>query len=183
MSRSRKILFGLTGSIACYKACMLVSRLVQDACEVKAVCTPAALQFVGAATLEGLTHRPVYVDMFEKKTALDHVELAEWADLFIVCPASAATVNKFAAGIGDNALTTLFLAWDLAKPCLIAPAMNQAMYRHPATRAALAKLRSWKVRVLAVDTGRQACGDVGEGRLLDPEKIYGELLGALKRRP
>lgn len=182
MSRS-KILFSLTGSIACYKACQIVSRLVQDGCEVKAACTPAALRFIGPSTLEGLTHKSVYTDMFEDKTALEHVELARWADLSIICPASANTINKFAAGIADNAVTTLFLAYDLSKPCLIAPAMNQAMYRHPATRRALALLKSWKVSVLAVDTGRQACGDIGEGRLLDPDRIYAEIQRALKRRP
>ena len=182
MSRS-KILFSLTGSIACYKACQVISRLTQEGCEVKAACTPAALQFIGPSTLEGLTRRPVYVDMFEKKTALEHVELAQWADLSIICPASANTINKLAAGIADNAVTTLFLAFDLSKSCLIAPAMNQAMYRHPATRQALATLRSWKVKVLAVDTGRQACGDIGEGRLLEPEKILQEVRRALKRRP
>ena len=182
MSRS-KILFSLTGSIACYKACQLISRLAQDGCEVKAVCTPAALQFIGLSTLEGLTRQPVYADMFESKTALDHVELARWADLSIICPASANTINKLAAGIADNAVTALFLAYDLSKPCLIAPAMNQAMYAHPATRRALATLKSWKVSVLGVDTGRQACGDIGEGRLLDPEKICGSIRRALQRRP
>ena len=182
MSRS-KILFSLTGSIACYKACQIISRLVQEDCEVKAVCTPAALQFIGPSTLEGLTRQPVYVDMFERKTALDHVELAHWADLSIICPATANTINKFAAGIADNAVTTLFLAYDLSKPCLIAPAMNKAMWAHPATCQALATLKSWKVEVLGVDTGRQACGDIGEGRLLDPEKILAAIRRALKRRP
>jgi phosphopantothenoylcysteine decarboxylase/phosphopantothenate--cysteine ligase len=182
MSRS-KILFSLTGSIACYKACQLISRLAQDGCEVKAVCTPAALQFIGLSTLEGLTRQPVYADMFESKTALDHVELARWADLSIICPASANTINKLAAGIADNAVTALFLAYDLSKPCLIAPAMNQAMYAHPATRRALATLKSWKVSVLGVDTGRQACGDIGAGRLLDPDRIYAAIQRALKRRP
>jgi len=182
MSRS-KVLFSLTGSIACYKACQVISSLVQEGCEVQTVCTPAALQFVGPSTLEGLTRRPVYTDMFEKKTALEHVELAQWADLSIICPASANTINKLAAGIADNAVTTLFLAHDLSKPCLVAPAMNQAMVRHPATQKALRTLKSWKVQVLAVGTGRLACADQGPGRLLEPEEILAEVRRCLKRRP
>jgi len=181
MSRS-KILFSLTGSIACYKACQIVSRLAADGCEVKAVCTPAALRFVGAATLEGLTNKPVYADMFDAKTALDHVDLAKWADLSIICPATANTINKLAAGIGDNAVTTLFLAHDFPKPCLVAPAMNQAMWAHPATRRAVDTLKSWGVTVLDVDFGRQACGDVGPGRLLDPERIYEAIKRGLEAR-
>ena len=179
MSKS-KILFQLTGSIACYKACFLISRLVQADYEVQVACTQNALKFVGEATLEGLTGKPVFTDAYTQGRMLDHIYLAQSADLAILCPASANTINRLAAGMADDAVGSLFLAYDLKKPYLIAPAMNQEMFKHPATRASFEKLRSWNVRILETDYGRQACGDIGPGRLLDPEKIYAEIESALK---
>jgi phosphopantothenoylcysteine synthetase/decarboxylase len=167
-----KILFQLTGSIAAYKACQAISRLTQNGHEVRTVCTKGALRFVGAATLEGLTGYPVFTDSFEPGRMMDHIELARWADLAIVAPASASAINRLAAGSGEDALGALFLAYELgSKPYLVAPAMNHAMLAHPATRASLAKLESWGVRILATGSGRQACGEIGEGRLLEPEEL------------
>ena len=178
MSKAR-ILFQLSGSIAAYKSCHIISRLVQAGTEVRTACTPNALRFIGTATLEGLTGHPVFTDAYERGRMMDHIHLAKWADLAILCPASANTINRLASGTAEDAVGSLFLAFDLAsKPYFVAPAMNEAMFRHPATQASLAKLASWKVRVLPTDTGHQACGDTGPGRLLDPDKILHEILTA-----
>lgn len=182
MSRSPNVLFLLSGSIACYKACAIVSRLSQAGVEVQTVATPAALRFVGAATLEGLSGRPVFSDLWEPGRALDHIELARAADLALVCPATANTVNRLAAGLGDDPIGTLFLAWELKqKPWWVAPAMNHRMWQHPATIASLEKLKTWGVRVLDPIEGPHACGEGGPGRLGEPEQIATEVLAALKR--
>jgi len=176
-----KILFQLTGSIACYKACFAISRLVQEGCEVKTACTRSALQFIGPATLEGLTRKSVYSEMFERERALDHVDLAKWYDLAVLCPATANILGKLAGGIGDDCVSTLFLAHDFKKPYLIVPAMNKSMYEHPATKRSMKVLKSWGVKVLGAATGRQACGDVGPGRMLEPGEICAEIRKALGR--
>jgi phosphopantothenoylcysteine synthetase/decarboxylase len=176
MSKSKgNILFQLTGSIACYKACNVISKLVQSGCEVKTVCTENALKFIGKSTLEGLTHHAVYSDTFEDRSALEHIELTKWMDLAIVCPATANVMNKLAAGVADDFVTTLFLAWDQKKPWLIAPAMNRNMWAHPATVRSVKTLGEWGVKILGTGKGYQACGDVGEGRLLEPEDICLEI--------
>ena len=175
-----KILFQLSGSIAAYKACNTISQLSQEGYEVQTLATANALRFVGPATLEGLSGRAVFTDAYEAGRMLDHIHLAKWADLAILCPATANSINKLATGIADDALTTLFLAYELKKPYLIAPAMNQEMFRHPATQSAMVKLKEWGVRILGTEHGHQACGDVGPGRLLEPTRIYEEILEALK---
>lgn len=183
MSRANpNVLFLLTGSIACYKACTAISRLAQAGVTVQTAATPAALRFVGAATLEGLSGRPVFSDVFETGRALDHIELARAADLAIVCPATANTLNRLAAGLADDVVGTLFLAWELKqKPWLVAPAMNAMMWQHPATASSLEKLRSWGIRVLDPAEGPHACGEGGPGRLAEPEQIAADVLAMLKR--
>jgi phosphopantothenoylcysteine decarboxylase/phosphopantothenate--cysteine ligase len=182
MSRG-SVLFCLTGSIACYKACAAISRLAQAGVRVQTVATPAALRFVGPATLEGLSGRPVFSDLWEEGRALDHIEEARRADLAIVCPATANTVNGLAAGLADNLVGTFFLAWELPeKPWWIAPAMNSRMWSHPATQEAIGRLRSWKVRILDPAEGSLACGEIGPGRLADPEAIAAEVLAFLEKR-
>lgn len=179
-----KVLFFFTGSIACYKACTCVSRLSQAGVKVQTVATPAALKFVGAATLEALSGTPVFSDMWESGRALDHIECARESDLAIVCPATANTLNKLAAGIADDLVGSLFLAWEHGKkPWLVAPAMNTFMYRHPATQASLEKLRSWGVRSIDPDEGMLACGETGPGRLAEPEAIAAEILRLLRVSP
>lgn len=176
MSGSKgNILFQLTGSIACYKACNVISKLVQEGHDVKTVCSVNALKFIGKSTLEGLTHNAVYVDTFEDRSALEHIELTKWMDLAIICPATANIINKMAAGIGDDYISTIFLAFDFKKPYLIAPAMNKNMWAHPATKRSVGILKGWGVKLVGPGTGRQACGDVGDGRLLEPEAIYKEI--------
>lgn len=182
MSRGN-VLFLLSGSIACYKACTAISRLTQAGVTVQTVATTAALRFVGAPTLEGLSGRPVFADLFEHGRALDHIDLARAADLAIVCPATANTINRLAAGLADDVIGTLFLAWELKqKPWWIAPAMNGQMWNHPSTGDSLTKLRGWGVRVLDPADGAHACGETGPGRLLEPEQITAEILTALDAR-
>lgn len=180
MSRAN-ILFVLTGSIAGFKACEAVSQLVQRGHRVRTVATAAALRFTGPATLEGLTGAPVLTDMFAPGVALEHINLTRWAEVVIVCPATANTLNRFAAGLADDLPGALFLAHDRAKPFLIAPAMNPAMWAHPATVAAVDKLQGWGVRFLRVGEGRTACGETGEGRLAEPAEIVAAVEAALAR--
>ncbi len=174
-----KILFKITGSIAAYKSAYLISKLVQNGFEVQTVVTSSSLQFIGKATLEGLTGKPVLVDQYEDGKMMSHINLMKWADLIILCPASANTINKMANGIADNLVTSLFLAHSWDKPYLIAPAMNTAMYKHPATQESLNKLNGWGVDILPTGSGHLACGDIGEGKLLEPDIIYDHIINAL----
>jgi phosphopantothenoylcysteine decarboxylase / phosphopantothenate---cysteine ligase len=171
-TNTSKILFCLTGSIACFKACALISKLVQKGFEVQCVATSAALQFVGEATLEGLTGKPVFKDVYQAGRMMDHIHLNKWADLTLVCPATANSINKMAAGMGDDPVSTLILAHDFKKPLWIVPAMNQNMYAHPATKNSLLSLSRWGAQVLETESGHQACGDVGPGRMKEAEEIY-----------
>lgn len=170
MSKS-KILFIMTGSIACYKACNVISKLIQQGHEVQVVATASALKFVGNATIEGLTGKPAISDLFESGNVMDHIHLARWADLVIVAPATAHFMNKMSNGIADDLASTLFLAHDFTKPFLVAPAMNTMMYRHPTTQESLKKLIGMGIQVLDSASGILACGETGYGRLLEPEQI------------
>jgi phosphopantothenoylcysteine decarboxylase len=182
MSRGN-VLFFLSGSIACYKACTAISRLTQAGVTVQTVATPSALRFVGEATLEGLSGRPVFTDLWAPGRALDHIELARAADLALLCPATANTINRLAGGLADDPVGALFLAWELKdKPWWLAPAMNGRMWEHPATTASLATLRSWGVKVLDPIEGPHACGEAGPGRLAEPDSIAAAVLAALPTR-
>lgn len=175
------ILVILTGSIAAYKACEAISQLVQRGHRVRAVATASALKFVGPTTLEGLTGQTVLSDMFAPGSALEHIELTRWAEVVVVCPATAHTINRFAAGLADDLPGALFLAHDRTKPWLIAPAMNPAMWAHPATVAAVQRLQDWGVTFVQVGSGRTACGEVGEGRLAEPAAIVAAVEAAIVR--
>lgn len=182
MSRSKgNILFQLTGSIACYKACGVISKLIQDGFGVKTLCSENALKFIGRSTLEGLTHNPVYMDTFEEKFALEHIEIVKWLDLAIICPATANIINKLASGIADDYISTTFLAFDFKKPYLIAPAMNSNMLQHPATKKSIETLKGWGVKILRTGYGYQACGSEGEGRLLEQGEIFRAIMAELKK--
>jgi len=178
-----KILLKITGSIAAYKSATLTSKLVQQGHEVQVVATPAALEFIGKATFEGLTGKPLLTDGFEPGAMMSHISLAKWADLTIVVPATANTINKLASGIADNLVTSLFLAHDRNKPYLIAPAMNSAMMAHPATQVSLSKLRMWGMTILDTVYGRLACGDEGYGKLPDPDEIAAMINQKLRVSP
>lgn len=161
----------MTGSIACYKACQVISRLSQTGYDVQVVATTSALKFIGNATIEGLTGKPVITDLFEAGNVMDHIHLARWADLVIVAPATADFINKMAAGISGDLASSLFLAHDFSKPFLVAPAMNTAMYQHPTTQQAVKKLREMGLQILDSASGILACGETGYGRLLEPDQI------------
>ena len=177
------ILFQLTGSIACFKACDLLSRLAKRGMAVQTVASAGALRFVGAATLEGITGRAPFTDLYEAGRTMDHIRLARWADIALLCPATANTINRLAAGVADDPIGALFLAWELdRKPYLVAPAMNATMWDHPATRAAREKLAGFGARLLPVGDGRLACGEEGEGRLLEVDQLESLVLAALDGR-
>lgn len=171
----KRILVLMSGSIAAYKACHVLSRLKQAGHEVEVVASPWALKFIGEATIEGLIGRPVKKAMFGSGAHMAHIDLVRWADLVLVCPATANTINKLAHGNGDDLITTLFLAHDFAKPWLIAPAMNTKMYHHPVTKSSVQKLREMGCEILETASGVLACGEIGDGKLLDPELILAEV--------
>ncbi len=170
-----KVLFQLSGSIACFKACSVISALVKQGCEVQVVATRSALEFVGLATLEGLSGRPVLTSAFEPGEYMAHIHMMNWADVILLCPATANTISKLASGVGDDLISTLFLAYDFKKPYLIVPAMNTKMYLHPSTQHSIQILKNWGVEILEAASGVLACGEEGLGRLLEPEQIIREL--------
>lgn len=175
-----RVLFQLSGSIAAYKACHAISRLAQAGCDVQTVATDSALQFVGPATLEGLTGRPVATDTFTPGSQMDHIHLVRWADLIVLCPATANSINCLAGGVANDLIGTMFLAHDFTKPYVLVPAMNASMYDHPATKASLARLRGWGIEVLEPDAGSLACGEIGPGRLVEPDVIVTALLERIR---
>lgn len=179
--RSKNILFMLTGSIACFKACEVISQLSQKGFIVKTLATKSALQFIGPATLEGLTGEAVYSDNFEHSKMMSHIDLARWADLIVVCPATANSINAMAAGYGGDMITDIFLSNNFQKPFWVIPAMNTQMLAHPATQDSIKKLKSWGTVVFDTDAGTLACGEQGSGRLLAPaiilEKIMNQFSG------
>ena len=178
MSKS-KVLFILTGSIAAYKACQVISRLVQEGHDVQTVATPSALKFVGAATLEGLTGKPVLSDLWEQGRAMDHIHLSRWADYGLICPASANLCNRVAQGLGDGLVENLLLAWPKGKPLHIFPAMNLEMLRNAITQDSLERLSKRGFAVHETTAGNLACGEEGAGRLLEPDDV----LKRLTRKP
>ncbi len=171
-----RILLQITGSIAAFKGASLVSMLVNDDYEVQCVASGGGLKFIGEATLEGLTSKPVLTDMFERGRALDHINLVDWADLFLLYPASANHLTRLRAGLADDLIGALFLANNFRKPYWIAPAMNSHMFAHPAVTEAVDTLQDWGCRILPPGDGRLACGTVGAGRLIEPEETH-ELIG------
>lgn len=172
------ILLKMTGSIACYKACDVISRLVKQGHQVQTVSSSSAEKFIGPATLEGLTGRANLSDLWKTGDQMAHIRLPEWADVVLLCPATANILNKLAHGIGDDLISTLFLAHDFSTPYLIAPAMNPRMMSHPSTEASIKRLETWGATILPTEEGRLACGDFGHGKLLDPERIVEAVLQA-----
>jgi phosphopantothenoylcysteine decarboxylase/phosphopantothenate--cysteine ligase len=167
----KNILLGVTGGIAAYKSAELVRLLVKAGAEVRVVMTPAAAEFVQPLTYQALSGHKVYSEIFdaEADSAMDHIELARWADLIVVAPASANFIAKMLDGYADNLLLTLCLASKQA--VAIAPAMNQQMYLNQATQDNIQRLRARGVKVWGPAQGEQACGDVGPGRMLEPDAI------------
>jgi len=168
----KKILLGVTGGIAAYKSAELIRLIIKSGAEVRVVMTTAATEFVQPLTYQALSGHRVYTDIFdaEADSAMDHIELARWADLMIVAPASADFIAKMRNGYSDNLLLTLCLASK--QPVAIAPAMNQQMYANRATQDNIKQLASRAVLIWGPDDGEQACGDTGPGRMLEPTEIF-----------
>jgi phosphopantothenoylcysteine decarboxylase/phosphopantothenate--cysteine ligase len=179
MSSGKKILLGVTGSIAAYKALELTSRLRKKGHQVTAVMTESACQLVGPASFEALTGNPVALKLFpgQKPQRIEHISLAQWADLVLIAPATANFMGKAACGIADDLLTTVALA--ATAPILIAPAMNVNMWQSRAVQESLRKLRAFGWRIIEPESGRLACGDTGKGRLASLETIEKAIEDAL----
>ncbi len=169
MLKDRRIVLGVTGGIAAYKACELVSRLTKAGAQVRVVLTEHATRFVPPLTFETLSGRPACVDTFAPRSEMEHIALAKWAELFVIAPATANCLAKLAGGIADDLLSTTALA--MTCPVLIAPAMNANMYRHPATQANLAALAARGAHFVGPARGRLACGDDDIGRMSEPREI------------
>ncbi len=168
---NNRLLLGLTGGVAAYKAAELARMLIQGGVDVQVVMTQSACRFIGTATMQSLTGRPVFTDLWDDRVAnnMAHIDLSRNADAILIAPASADFISKLAHGLADDLLSTLCLARKC--PLLIAPAMNSQMWDHPATQRNLAMLRLDGVTVLDPDTGQQACGEMGMGRMLEPNVL------------
>jgi len=176
----KKILLGLTGSIACYKICELLRMLTKAGARVKTVLSPAALEFIGPKTLETLSNSPVYLDLFAKKEATEHISLADWADLFVIAPITANTISKFASGIADNLITSVFNAYlGSKKPAIIAPAMNSGMLKNPFVQKNIISLQNEGAKIVKTEVGQLACGYEGDGKMASVQKIYDLIIETL----
>ncbi len=172
MQTEHNILLLMSGSIACAKASSLISEWTKRGHQVRVVCTRAVAEFVGPATLQGLGAELVFDDVFAPGQAMEHISLGKWADIIIAAPATSNLINKLTAGIADDAVSTVWqAAYGQGKPMLIVPAMNTRMWRYPATQESVKRLQQWGIHVLPVGKGELACGENGEGRMLEPVDI------------
>lgn len=169
MFQGRKILLGITGSIAAYKAILLVRLLVKAGADVKVVMTPAARDFVSPLTLSTLSRNPVTIELFKEESWSNHVMLGRWADVMVIAPLSCNTLAKMANGFCDNMLLATYLSATC--PVVVAPAMDEDMWHHPATKANLQKLESFGNKIIPVDRGPLASGLYGDGRMAEPDAI------------
>lgn len=175
MLNGKKIVLGITGSIAAYKACLLIRQLIKRGAEVQVVITPAGKEFITPITLSALTHKPVISEFFSQRdgTWNSHVDLGLWADAMVVAPCTASTLGKMAHGIADNMLITTYLS--MKAPVFIAPAMDLDMYRHPSTQANMKTLLSYGNHIIEPESGFLASGLKGKGRMEEPEVIADRL--------
>jgi phosphopantothenoylcysteine decarboxylase/phosphopantothenate--cysteine ligase len=173
--KGKRVVLGVTGGIAAYKAAELVRLLVRQGAEVQVAMTEGASHFVTATTFQALSGRPVFTDQWDARmpNAMAHIDLSRQADLILVAPASADFLARVANGMADDLLATMVLARDC--PLLVAPAMNRQMWENPATRRNVAQLQADDVGILGPACGEQACGEVGAGRMLEPEEILDEV--------
>ncbi|MBX2836477.1 MAG: bifunctional phosphopantothenoylcysteine decarboxylase/phosphopantothenate--cysteine ligase CoaBC [Gammaproteobacteria bacterium] len=176
----KHILLGITGGIAAYKSAVLARRLMDAGAEVRVVMTDSAQAFITPLTLQALTGNPVHTSLLDEaaEAAMGHIELARWADLVLIAPATANTLARLAQGMADDLLTTLCLATEA--PLCIAPAMNHMMWKHSATQANCDILKARGVTFLGPDSGDQACGETGSGRMMEPEAIRDALINDTK---
>ncbi len=171
MLKGKKIVLGITGSIAAYKACLIIRGLIKQGAEVQTVITPAGKEFITPITLSALTHKPVISEFFSQRdgTWNSHVDLGLWADAMLIAPCTASTIGKMANGIADNMLITTYLS--MKAPVFVAPAMDLDMYAHPSTQKNLDKLRSYGNIIIEPQSGFLASGLEGKGRMDEPENI------------
>ena len=175
MLEGKKIVLGITGSIAAYKSCLLIRELIKKGAEVQVVITPAGKEFITPITLSALTHKPVISEFFSQKdgTWNSHVDLGLWADAMIIAPCTAASLGKMANGVADNMLITTYLS--MKAPVFIAPAMDLDMYKHPSTQKNLETLRGYGNYIIEPANGFLASGLEGKGRMEEPENIVKSL--------
>jgi phosphopantothenoylcysteine decarboxylase / phosphopantothenate---cysteine ligase len=168
---NKHILLGVTGGIAAYKSAELIRRLQDAGAGVQVVMTPAAQEFITPLTLQALSGNPVHIQLLdpEAEAGMGHIQLARWADLVLIAPATADFMARLSQGMGNDLLTSVCLATNA--PIAIAPAMNQGMWRNDATQANVATLISRKVSIFGPAEGGQACGDIGPGRMLEPDEL------------
>jgi len=176
---NKRVILGVTGSIACYKALDLASKMVQAGALVDTVMSYGATQFVTPLAFRSITHREVVTDLFDTNStySIEHIELAQQADIVVIAPSTAHCIAKLAAGLADDPLTTTILA--TTAPLLVAPAMDGGMFSHPATQENLAKLRQRGVMIAGPAPGRLASGLIGTGRLLETPELLGHIAYAL----
>ena len=172
MQKNKSIVLGVTGGIAAYKAAELVRLLVKANIDVQVVMTEAACQFITPVTMQALSGKPVFKDMWDASitNGMAHIELSRAADAIVIAPASADFIAKLVHGRADDLLSTLCLARDC--PLLVAPAMNKQMWENPATQRNIAQLNADGITTLGPDSGEQACGEIGLGRMLEPEDLF-----------
>jgi len=177
----KKILLGITGSIAAFKAVNLLRLLIKEGAEVRVVMSPYAEKFVTKGSIAPLSNYPVYTDFFaENGTWNSHVEQGSWADLFILAPLTANTMAKMASGMADNLLIAIYLSAKC--PVMFAPAMDLDMYKHPSTTANVKTLQSYGNILIEPETGELASGLTGKGRMMEPERILTEVLGFFEEK-
>ncbi len=175
MLEGKKIVLGITGSIAAYKSCLLIRELIKKGAEVQVVITPAGKEFITPITLSALTHKPVVCEFFSQRdgTWNSHVDLGLWADAMVIAPCTAASLGKMANGVADNMLITTYLS--MKAPVFIAPAMDLDMYKHPSTQKNLETLRGYGNHIIEPANGFLASGLEGKGRMEEPENIVQSL--------
>ena len=171
MLQGKKILLGLTASIAAYKTATIVRLLVREGAAVQVIMTPMAKEFITPVTLSALSGKPVHIDFFSGQNGQwdSHVDLGIWADLFLIAPVTASTLGKMANGIADNLLLTTYLSCK--SPVILAPAMDLDMYQHPSTTRNIQILQSYGNQIIEPGTGELASGLYGKGRMEEPEMI------------
>ena len=171
MLKGKKIVLGITGSIAAYKSCLIIRGLIKQGAEVQVVITPAGKEFITPITLSALTHKPVVSEFFSQRdgTWNSHVDLGLWADVMLIAPCTASTIGKMANGIADNMLITTYLS--MKAPVFVAPAMDLDMYAHPSTQRNLERLRSYGNIIIEPQSGFLASGLEGKGRMDEPDNI------------
>ena len=175
MLKGKKIVLGITGSIAAYKSCLIIRALIKHGAEVQVVITPSGKEFITPITLSALTHKPVISEFFSQRdgTWHSHVDLGLWADAMLIAPCTASTLGKMAHGVADNMLITTYLS--MKAPVFIAPAMDLDMFQHPSTQANLQQLKSYGNHIIEPASGFLASRLEGKGRMEEPERIVEQL--------